>query len=238
MRHPLPLSFQGKLLWLALLLLAALLLAGCTEGRGGAVAYDVALPPPDEQAEPVAAASAPIGALDTLRINVFQVESLSGEFQVDQAGAIDYPLIGTVPAQGRTAEALSQQIAAKLSERYLQSPNVTVSIKERAEQTITVDGSVNRPGVFKVKGPTTLLQAVATAGGTAPDANTSRIIVFRTINGERLAGAFDLKAIRRAEAEDPVVYGNDIVVVDGSRARALFRDLMSSIPLLGILRPY
>lgn len=238
MRHPMTLSFEGKSLWLGLLLLAALLLAGCTEGRGGAVAYDVALPTPTVQAQPVAATDAPIGALDTVQINVFQVESLSGEFKVDQAGAIDYPLLGTVPAQGRTAETLGQQIAAKLSEKYLQSPSVSVSVKERAEQTITVDGSVKQPGMFKVKGPTTLMQAVAMASGTTDDANPSRVIVFRTINGERLAGAFDLKAIRRAEAEDPVIYGNDIVVVDGSRARALFKDLMGTIPLLGILRPY
>lgn len=224
-------------MWPALAGACALLLAGCG-GRGGSVPYDVALPAPDAQAQPVASTTAPIGALDTLQINVFQVESLSGDFKVDQAGAIDFPLLGTVPAQGRTAEQLGTQLAARLGERYLQSPSVAVSVKERAEQTITIDGSVRQPGMFKVKGPTTLLQAVAMASGTSEDANPSRIIVFRTVNGERLAGAFDLKAIRKAEAEDPVIYGNDIVIVDGNRARQLFKELMSSVPLLGMLRPF
>ena len=216
----------------------AALLAGCTEGRGGSVPYEVAMPAPDVQAEPVAASSAPIGALDTLQISVFQVESLTGEFKVDQAGMIDYPLLGNVQAQGRTAQELGTQIAARLGERYLQSPQVSVSVRDRAQQTITVDGSVKQPGVFKVKGPTTLIQAVAMASGTSEDANPSRVIVFRTVNGERVAGAFDLKAIRRAQAEDPVIYGNDIVVVDGSRARTLFKDLLGTIPLLGVLRPF
>ena len=83
-----------------------------------------------------------------------------------------------------------------------------------------------------------LLQAVAMARGTTEDANPSRVIVFRTIGGEKVAGAFDLKAIRRAQAADPAIYGNDIVIVDGSRARQMYRDLMSTIPLLGILRPF
>jgi polysaccharide export outer membrane protein len=53
-----------------------------------------------------------------------------------------------------------------------------------------------------------------------------------------MAAAFDLSAIRRAEADDPMIYGNDIVVVDGSRGRALFRDIMTAFPLLAIFRPF
>lgn len=228
----------GRFLLLALCLAAAALLAGCGGGRGGPVAYDVAIPPPDVQGEPVADTSAPIGALDTLNVNVFQVESLSGEFAVDQAGAIDFPLLGNVVVQGRTTQELSSHLASRLSERYLQSPQVSVSVKERAQQTVTVDGSVQQPGVFAVKGPTTLMQAVAMARGISEDANPQRVMIFRTVNGERVAGAYDLKAIRTAQAEDPVVYGNDIIIVDGSRARKLFRDLIQSMPLLGVMRPF
>lgn len=217
---------------------AALAVAACA-GRTGNVPYEpTGFVAPDAQAQPVASASQPIGALDTINVNVFQVESLSGEFKVDAAGKIDYPLLGSVQAQGRTTQELGQQLAASLSQKYLQSPNVQVAIKDRAEQTITVDGSVRNPGQFIVKGPTTLLQAVAMAKGTSEDANPSHIIVFRTIRGERMAGAFDLKAIRRAESEDPIIYGNDIVIVDGSRARQVYRDLMTTLPLLSILRPF
>ena len=238
-RHEERIPSFGRLLRRAVLVVAAVGATACAGGRGGPVPYaPQGFDAPDTQAQPVASASQPIGALDTLNISVFQVDSLSGEFKVDAAGKIDYPLIGSVQAQGRTTEELRQQLAANLSQKYLQSPNVQVAIKERAEQTITVDGSVRQGGVFKVKGPTTLLQAVALAHGTTEDANPSRVIVFRTIRGERMAGAFDLKAIRRAQAEDPVIYGNDIVIVDGSKARQMFRDLMTTLPLLSVLRPF
>ncbi len=229
-------SLSGLMI-LALLVIAALAITGCT-GRGGSVPYDAVMAAPDVQSQPVANASHPIGALDTISVSVFQVESLSGDYKVDAQGRIDYPLLGSVQALGRTTQELRQDIAAALSQKYLQSPNVQVAIKDRAEQTITVDGSVRNPGQFIVKGPTTLLQAVAMAKGTTEDANPSRVVVFRTIRGERLAGAFDLQDIRRAKAEDPIIYGNDIVIVDGNRARAVYRDLMGALPLLGILRPF
>jgi polysaccharide export outer membrane protein len=229
----------SNLLKVALAAAAALTVSACIGGgRGGSVPYDTKIQAPDTQAQTVASAAQPIGVGDSINVNVFQVESLSGEFKVDQAGRIDYPLLGMIQAQGRTTDELSKQLAASLSQKYLRSPNIQVAIKDRAEQKITVDGSVQSPGMFTVKGPTTLLQAVAMAKGTTEDANPSRVIVFRTVGGQRVAGAFDLKAIRRAQAEDPVIYGNDIVVVDGNPTRQMFRDLMTTIPLLGILRPF
>ena len=218
---------------------AALAVSACAAGRGGTVPYaPTSFVAPDVQAEPVASAAQPIGALDTLNISVFQVESLTGEFKVDANGKIDYPLLGEVQAQGRTTDELRQNLATGLSQKYLQAPNVQVAIKDRAEQKVTVDGAVAQPGVYVVKGPTTLIQAVAMARGTTQDANPSRVYVFRTIHGERVAGAFDLKMIRRAQAEDPVIYGNDIVVVDGDKSRQLIQTLIQTIPVLGILRPF
>jgi polysaccharide biosynthesis/export protein len=218
---------------------AALALSACAAGRGGSVPYaPTGFVAPDVQAEPVASSAQPIGALDTLNISVFQVESLTGEFKVDANGKFDYPLLGAVQAQGRTSEELRQFLAAGLSQKYLQNPNVQVAIKERAEQKVTVDGAVAQPGVYVVKGPTTLIQAVAMARGTTQDSNPSRVYVFRTIRGERMAGAFDLKMIRRGQAEDPTIYGNDIVVVDGDNSRQLIQTLIQSIPVLGVLRPF
>jgi len=232
-------SFSG-LITRALLVISALAAAGCVGGggRGGIVPYNTKMAAPDTQGQVVANAMHPIGALDTLTVTVFQVDRLSGEYKVDTRGKIDYPLLGSVQAMGRTTEELRRDLADGLSKKYLQSPDVQVAIKERADQTITVDGSVAQPGQYIVKGPTTLLQAVAMAKGTTEDANLSRVVVFRTIGGERLAGAFDLQDIRRAKAEDPVVYGNDIVIVDGNRARQVYKELMGALPILGILRPF
>jgi polysaccharide export outer membrane protein len=229
----------GRLVKGIIAVAAALAMTACAGGRGGTVPYEpTSFVAPDTQAEPIASSDRPIGALDTLHISVFEVETLTGDFKVDGAGKIDYPLLGAVQAQGRTIVELRDLLASALSQKYLQSPSVQVEIKERAEQKVTVDGAVAQPGVYVVKGPTTLIQAVAMARGTTQDANPSRVYVFRTIAGKRMAGAFDLKMIRRAQAEDPVIYGNDIVVVDGDKSRAMIQTLLQTVPVLGLLRPF
>jgi polysaccharide export outer membrane protein len=84
----------------------------------------------------------------------------------------------------------------------------------------------------------TLLQVVAMAHGTDEDANPHRVAVFRQIQGQRMAAAFDLEDIRRGKAEDPRIYSGDIVVVDGSKVRQAWKSALSSLPLLAIFRPF
>lgn len=233
------LAWPANMWLLATIILLGFAVSGCAS-RGGEVPYDVSgFSRPDVEAVSATVGLQRISPLDKLEIKVFQVDSLSGDFQVDSAGAISFPLIGTVEAQGRTAPELSQILAQRLGQRYLQSPNVQVSIKESVDQTVTVDGSVRQPGIYPIKGATTLIRAVAQARGMAEDANPSRVIVFRTIKGQRMAAAFDMAAIRRAQAEDPPIYGNDIVIVDGSRARAILRDVLgTALPVFTVFRPF
>ena len=227
-----------RFLLMLVALTGAAALSACSSGRGGKVPYDPAtFSAPDTETMSVSPGQERIGPLDKLRIDVYQVENLSGEFRVDAQGKVQYPLIGQLDAQGLLPSELGQQIAQKLGERYLRSPSVQVAILEQTEQTITVDGAVRSPGVLPIKGSTTLMRAVALAKGTTEDANPSRVVVFRTVNGQRMAAAFDLKSIRRAEAKDPVIYGNDIVVVDGSSYRGIWRDIMAALPLVGYFAP-
>lgn len=181
-----------------------------------------------------------IGPLDKLNITVFQVKDLTlDEVQVDGSGRVFLPLIGVVMAAGKTTQELSTEIADRLRGQFLQSPQVAVWVAEAISQKVTVDGSVVEPGVYTMSGPTTLLQAVAMAKG--PDlkyANLSRVAVFRTINGQRNAAVFDLKAIRAGRAADPVILGNDVVVVEGSAVKGMFREILSALPGLAIFRPY
>lgn len=221
---------------LIVLLAAGTMLSGCMGGRGGPVPYATAesFQAPDIETVAPPLSQQRIGPLDKLRITVFQVADLSGEFTVDASGKIDYPLIGSVTAQGLTPPELSQRIGQQLGQKYLRSPSVQVSFMEQQQQTITIDGSVRQPGVVPIRGTTTLLRAVALGRGATEDANTNRVLVFRTIDGRRAAAAFDLAAIRRGQAEDPPIYGNDIVVVDGDKTRAIWRDVLGALPILGI----
>jgi polysaccharide export outer membrane protein len=181
-----------------------------------------------------------IGPLDKLNITVFQVKDLTLEaVQVDGSGRVSLPLIGSVVAAGKTTQELSTEIADRLRGQFLQSPQVAVWVAEAISQKVTVDGSVVEPGVYAMSGPTTLLQAVAMAKGPDPRyANLSRVAVFRTINGQRNAAVFDLKAIRAGRAPDPVILGNDVVVVEGSQLKGTLREILGALPVLAIFRPY
>jgi polysaccharide export outer membrane protein len=174
---------------------------------------------------------------DKLRVTVFQVESLSGEYRVEENGQIDFPLIGIVQAQGQTPSQFAKLLAARLGERNLRNPNVQVAVAERAQQTITIEGAVNQPAVVPIRGQTTLLKAIALARGTTAEANASQVVVFRQVRGQRMAAAFDLRAIRRAEATDPVIYPNDVVVVSDNGNRKLLDTILRAVPVLGIFRP-
>jgi polysaccharide export outer membrane protein len=230
---------------LALVGVAALGLAACSSGRNTEVAYNPqGFSAPDPVPVAAAAPQGPqrIAPLDKLRVSVFQVAELSGDYQVDTSGAITFPLIGLVEARGKTADELADFIAQRLGERYLRNPRVQVSITDIAlvEQRITLDGAVRTPGLHPVRGPTSLLRAIALGGGTAENANPRNVVVFRTVNGQRMAAAFDLTAIRRAQAEDPTIYPEDIVIVDGGegRTRGIVREVLSVIPILGIFNPF
>ena len=241
---------QVRMLLLAVLAVALTACASGSDEKLANVSYEPAsLGAPDPAtAEPekvVAELRPTIAPYDKLDIKVFQVEDLSGEFQVSPTGNIIYPLIGQIAAAGKTPAELAQLIAARLGAKHLRSPNVQVNLMEAApmvaERLITVDGSVNEPGVFPIKGPMTLMRAVALAKGLEDNANPKRVIVFRTVNGQRLAGGFDLAAIRRAEAEDPPIYPNDIIVVDakkGNPFQTLFDRAMQTLPVLAIFRPF
>ncbi len=225
-------------IWLPLLLL--MVLPGCGTGsRGGPIPYEVQnFGPPDPPSSEILAADYRIAPLDTLSVNVFQVPDLSGDFQVDLTGQIAMPLIGTVRAVDLTTGELRETLVTRLGERYLRNPDVTVGIKASTRRNITVDGSVGRPGMFPVTGPTSLIQAIAMAGGPDTNANPRRVAIFRQVDGQRMAAAFDLISIRRGEAEDPAVYSGDIIVVDGSQVAAQRRELLQSIPILALFRPF
>lgn len=173
-----------------------------------------------------------IGPFDKLKIDVFGIENLSKEVQIDASGRLSFPLIGVVEASGMTPGELAGKLESRLQGRYVRDPQVTVNLEETVSQVITVDGQVDRPGLYPVIGRMTLMRAVATAGGTAEFAKLNDVVIFRNVNGDQLAGLYNLKAIRRGTYSDPEVFANDVIVVGDSQARRLFRDVIQASPLI------
>jgi polysaccharide biosynthesis/export protein len=218
---------------------AFLLLAGCADKRGGPIPYNVSsFGTPDAPELVPLEAGYKIAPMDTVSVKVFKMPDLTGDYEVDLAGHISMPLIGEVTAYDLTTAQLDTALTQRLGEKYLENPDVSVGIKASTRRNVTVDGAVNKAGSYPVFGPTTLMQSVAAAGGTREDANPRRVAIFRTIGGKRQAAAFDLTSIRRGEMPDPQVYAGDIVVIDGSSVKAAQKQILNSLPILSIFRPF
>lgn len=221
-------------------ILLALSVAACA-GRSGVLGGDTSIKivgggelPLPERAD-IISANRPylIGPFDKLVIDVFGIEDLSKkEVQTDASGRISFPLAGVVEAAGKTPAEVEEIIESRLRGAYVRDPQVTVNLKETVSQVITVDGEVKEPGLYPVIGRMTLMRAIATAKGTAEFAKLNDVVIFRTVQGQKLAALYNLKAIRRGAYSDPEVFANDVVVVGDSTARRLFKDALQVVPLL------
>jgi|WetSurMetagenome_2_1015567.scaffolds.fasta_scaffold223033_2 polysaccharide biosynthesis/export protein len=197
-----------------------------------AIQFAVALPAEAQQASTVIpAVAAPasvsaeyrVGRDDQLDILVFDVPDLTRTVQVDSAGQFTLPLVGRIDASGHTAAELANVITAKLATKYVKDPQVTVTVKQAVSQRVTVDGAVIKPGIYVLAGPTTLLQAIDLANGADPKfANTKKVAVFRSVNGQRQGQVFDLSKIQDGKATDPEVHADDIIVVAKSGTKSFF----------------
>jgi polysaccharide biosynthesis/export protein len=174
---------------------------------------------------------------DVLEVTVYRVPDLSATVTVNPGGYIQLPLAGQVLAGGRTVAEVKTSITAKLA-MYLQSPDVSVVVKDAASQRVTIEGAVAKPGVYPADGVTTLLQVVALAGGLDRIADSRGIVVFRNVDGKRQAAKFDFKAITAGTAEDPVMVGGDVIVVDESGAKSAFRAFKESLGVVGFFVPF
>jgi polysaccharide export outer membrane protein len=179
-----------------------------------------------------------IGKLDHINVVVFQEPDLSlNNAEVNAAGKISLPLIGDVVAEGKTGPELAGLIGQLYGRNILENPQISVSIAESVSQKVVVQGEVTEPGVYEIKGPTTLLQALSMAKGETRIAKTQEVAVFRVIDGVRNGALFDVRAIRRGEAQDPIVQGNDTIIVGLSQSKSAWRDVLATAPLLAVFRP-
>jgi polysaccharide export outer membrane protein len=218
----------------AVLLLA---LSGCAAGPAGEdpsiqLAQLETLPVPAAADYALPESISRVRPLDRLKVDVFGVEDLSRELQVDVDGTLDFPLIGAVEANGLSANELAARIEDGLRGPYIKNPDVTVSVLESPAQLITVGGEVDKPGQYPAIGSMTLMDAVAAGGGTSPTARLKEVAVFRTVHGQRYIGLYDLKAIARGNYADPAIYPNDVIMVGESQTRRFLIAVAGIAPLL------
>lgn len=220
-------------------LLIAIMLSGCAHreplvstARLTVVPDMTALPAPNRSDLTAPDRPALIGPLDTIMVDVFNVPDLTREVQVDASGRISMPLVGTVDARGKTAAELASAIEGSLRGRYVRNPQVTINIKSSVSQVVTVDGQVVEPGLYPVTNQMTLMRAIASAKGLSEYARQDDVVILRTVEGRKMAGLYNIGAIRRGAYDDPAIYANDVIVVGDSPQRRLFRDFVSLTPII------
>ena len=175
-----------------------------------------------------------IGPLDVLELSVFKVQELSRVVQVADTGTANFPLVGEITVVGRTAQEVERDLTKQLGAKYLQRPEVTLSVKEYNSQRVTVEGAVKKPGVFPIRGKATLLQFLAMAEGLDPTASTD-VLVFRQLaDGKKAAARFDVSSIRDGSAPDPTMQSGDVVVVSTSFGKEAFNNFIKVLPLVSV----
>lgn len=139
---------------------------------------------------------------DRVRVTIFDQKELSGSYSVDQAGYIAYPLVGAVPARGRTAQELEGVLAASLRQGYLRDPDVAIEIERY--RSFFIMGEVSQGGQYSYVPGMTVQNAIAIAGGYSARANQVNADITRKVNGHVITG--------RVPISDPILAGDTIYV--------------------------
>lgn len=156
-----------------------------------------------------------IGTGDLLAINVWKESEISRTVPVRSDGRISLPLIGEIQAGGRTPKQLETDITAKLKD-YVSEPEVTVIVQEIRSQKFNVLGMVMKPGSYPLANPTTVLDAIALAGGFRDFAKQKDIYVLRrAADGNQTRLPFNYKDVVKGHgsAQNVVLQCNDTIVV-------------------------
>ena len=142
----------------------------------------------------MADASYRIGPQDVLRIDVWKETEISRSVPVRPDGKISLPLLNDVQASGLTAMELSNNITEGLK-KFINNPQVTVSVTEINSRRVYVSGEVTRPGAFPLLPNMTVLQALTSAGGFTQFARTNKIYVLRTEGSKQVKHPFNYKEV-------------------------------------------
>lgn len=156
----------------AFLILALVMMAGCSTAGGRAISSGERYVTSGDNES-----GYKLGVGDKVRVNVYNENSLSGEFQVNSAGALALPLIGDVMVQGRDVENVTTTVHDKLADGYLRDPKVNIEVL--TYRPYFVLGEVKTPGQYPYLVGITALNAIAAAEGFTPRADKHAVFIRR-----------------------------------------------------------
>ena len=175
---------------------------------------------PEAETKPQAAAAAQavtdqeyrIGPQDVLQIDVWKEPEITRTIPVRPDGKISLPLLHDVQAAGLTAMQLAVNIRDGLT-KYLNSPQVTVTVTQINSRRVFVTGEVNKSGALPLLPGMTVLQALASSGGFTQFAKEKGIYILRTENGKQVKLPYNYKDVLKGTKEDVPLQAGDVIVV-------------------------
>jgi len=133
-----------------------------------------------------------VGAQDVLKITVYDEPALSGSYRVDADGSVQYPMLGRVQAGGRMLRDIEVEISKRLEDGFVKRAQVTIDVEQFRSRSLFIVGEVRSPGKYPMSGAMTVIEALAAAGSTTPNAS-SEILILRS---------------RSADASQPITLEN------------------------------
>ena len=221
---------QSTLLLATMFLL--LILSGCTGSGNQALQYS--MPSDTSEVEDYR-----IGPEDKLHIEVFLLPDLTRDVVVTEHGIITLPLVGNAKVSGLTRKAAEDLIAQKYNESYLQNPSITLSVLSSASRWATVYGYAKSPGVYPLKGRTTLMNLLALSGGVQDTAETSEIMLLRN-NGTDTKDVYhyNLVDITDGSIVDPHIESLDVIVIDQDPLKVAGKIVMDVFVRMLYFKPF
>ena len=131
---------------------------------------------PPLTSSPLEEAGHRLGLNDVVAVAVLEAPELNASVRVSEHGDISLPLVGSLRAAGLTPRDLEAAIAARLREKYIRDPHVTIRLADVQSQPVSVIGAVNRPGIYQLRGGHTLLETLALAGGLSGEAGDTVVV--------------------------------------------------------------
>jgi polysaccharide export outer membrane protein len=172
---------------------------------------------------------------DKISVTVYREPDLSAEsLRIGVEGNVSLPMVGSIPAAGMTAKQFEQDLARRFAALGLKSPMVSVNITDFASHLVTVEGSVEKPGVYSFQPGARLSSAIALASGPKRSAKADQVAVFRESEQGIMIAKFDYGAVRQGTMLDPVLQPGDRVVIGTNGLSVFWEDLLKALPAFGV----
>jgi protein involved in polysaccharide export with SLBB domain len=155
-----------------------------------------------------------LGAGDTFEVRVYGEKELTGKYNVERDGTVDFPLIGRVVVDGLEPAQVSDEIEIRLKDsEVLKNPQVSVLVTNYASKRISVIGAVSKPGNFPMASGLTVVEAIGLAGGFTSLADRNATLVTRRHKGKTNRFRVAVESVTEGKTDDFALQAGDIVYI-------------------------